>query len=554
MLTVFDASTRRSAPLKAFCVICAALATVLSASLRSAHADGYQVNYYVTDTSFNVKDHPSSHYYPVNGPFPSGCGVEMAFPGPSQSDARPPSASASIRLADIADRTSRFRLADASDRVATLGGPVSTTVTWQGSSSPPACVVLEQDCFVTWSGEAGVTGHCSNPLGGSPNSLSPVGQSWSYSVYTVINNPGTTIPVPDCAPVADVVIPLSVQGAIGCECSVSVHPVNINLYGATPDASNKQNIIIGQQCTSAMVGLPSTPSGTTFAYSWSVSGTTFQDWEPSPPASAPASANPNGSYYVDGPGPLNLPTAQWYWNEDKHPETVSCTVTVTPPTNLGTSFTITESNQVNVEVPGWTAFGTGGLMQINSHAPGGLGYWLYAGPANFDALGGMDWKATVTSADPTLFGTGTVTLCQLITPNMSRTIGSSTQYWSLNGQQGLDTDFPYGWGSQPPTYEANDSPGVHLTSLTNITAATVNDQFDDYLLYMPPGANAHWVPLATFQWSTNGSATIPATGNWADFGTGSAGPVTPNGSPVNFISSHSFPSWTRNSKVANGHF
>gem|GEM_PF-5156224 len=63
------------------------------------------------------------------------------------------------------------------------------------------------------------------------------------------------------------------------------------------------------------------------------------------------------------------------------------------------------------------------------------------------------------------------------------------------------------------------------------------------------GCNQQCVPLANFVWSTNGTADIPASGDWSKF-TGNAGTVDPSGSSVPFSRSNTFPSW--NNIVVNG--
>jgi len=67
-------------------------------------------------------------------------------------------------------------------------------------------------------------------------------------------------------------------------------------------------------------------------------------------------------------------------------------------------------------------------------------------------------------------------------------------------------------------------------------------------MYLPPGSDVQWVPLAAFAWSTNGSATIPVSGKWSDYVlenfSDSAGTVTPSAmTPFKPWNTH--PSWTQ---------
>ena len=112
---------------------------------------------------------------------------------------------------------------------------------------------------------------------------------------------------------------------------------------------------------------------------------------------------------------------------------------------------------------------------------------------------------------------------------------------------------PYNWDTtgsyappyNPTSYIADDNPYIALS--TSIVSATMKHQFTDYLMFQPPGSS-QWVPLGTATWSTNGSAAIPGTGNWADYakqnGSGSAGTVSPT-SQTNFTAVNTFPAWTR---------
>ncbi len=333
-------------------------------------------------------------------------------------------------------------------------------------------------------------------------------------------------------------------------------PTSLSLGGTTKDADNNDNILVGQHCTASMTGLPddsSWPTKTT--YQWSVSGTTFQSWDWVDPPPPDFNSDEGHTNYVDGPGPLTNPTASWYWNDlmgsgASTSETVSCTATVTPPT--GSPLTVTAEKKVNVWRPNWRATGEGGIMQVSVpfYANSTDDFWLWAGPLAGSSNGvGMYWEATVSppsTPSPTLFGAGSIQLVQIITPNLSYTKSvlfgiPYTRNSPENGQEGLDSTCPYGWETvTAPNYSASDSPGLQL--LSNTISATVADVFEDYLMYEPPGSG-QYVPLAHFNWSTNGNATQPSSGGWAAY-SGSAGTVSPSGSAVPFTQYHDFPAWT----------
>ncbi len=334
------------------------------------------------------------------------------------------------------------------------------------------------------------------------------------------------------------------------EVTLTTTPLNLALRGTTP-GNGSLNILVGQHCTSSwVIGQGSRIYVTLSNYQWSVSGTTFQIWSADTPANGNNPYNPDASYEVDGPGPLTNPTAGWYWNDlQKTTETVSCTATVTPPPGYGAPFPVTVTQKVTVMRPQWTATGTGGNVQVNTAEPGGNGtdYWLWAGPtAGTSNAGGMDWLATVSSPNAALFGNGSLMLVQLVWPNESYTTtglfgNTVTKPDPENGQDGLDASFPYPWAQITPVYKSNDNPGLQLNN--SVLSAEVDDTFEDYLMYFAPGSN-QCVPLAHFGWSAHGSATIPGTNNWANYGSGSAGPVYPSGTN-NFLAINYFPMWTQ---------
>ncbi len=191
-------------------------------------------------------------------------------------------------------------------------------------------------------------------------------------------------------------------------------------------------------------------------------------------------------------------------------------------------------------------------MLVGTAEPGSNGSdeWLYAAPVPASGEpGGMSWYATVSPpAAPVTFGAGQLQLVQIVTIDAGYSVLNGDSYTCVeNGQPGLDTSCPYPWiDVQPPTYATNDNPGLDLTSLKAVSAY-LDDQFEDYLMYEPPGSGSQWVTVGHFVWSTNGFAYIPSTHNWADYGQYNlAGTVDPSSNAVKFAAGNTFPSWTQN--------
>jgi len=307
--------------------------------------------------------------------------------------------------------------------------------------------------------------------------------------------------------------------------SVSGDSVTINPGSAVKDSNGTYNILVGQGCT-ASLNTPPFSVQQQSGWTWTVSGITFQDWQPTSPN------NPDASYYVGGSGPLTNSTAHWFWN-DPGPtptnETVTCTATVTPPDGKTAPFQVSVTQKVKVYVPSYNAHGIGGYMQVNSSYPGASGPELWAGPtaamtAN-NQPGGMYWEASVFTPPQPAFGAGRLALVQIAKPNSSyRNLTPPVQNHPNpnNGMTGLDGTFPYGDvvpEAQEPLKD-DDNPDIHLVGLGPMGgvvagSATFSSSYTDYLMYRPPGSddNTRWIALAQFSWNTNGNATIPDPNN-----------------------------------------
>jgi hypothetical protein len=339
------------------------------------------------------------------------------------------------------------------------------------------------------------------------------------------------------------------SGDATADVSYTVYPAYLDVGGTTPDSDGNLDILIGQQCSASIVGLPG-GTGWTTTYLWSVSGSTLQSWTVSAINLQNPSQSQGTTTFVGGFGTsTNATLPKWFWydqgKDSDTSETVSCTVTLTPPSGEGSPFTLNVSQPVNVYEPNWSCMGTSGTMEVNDNYGDDkvkTDYWLFAGPIT-GAGRGMTWNATL-AAPSSIFSAGTIEMLQLITPGLEYTASKVAYVYSVNGDQGLDTSYPYNWIGTTPPYMSGDSPGVNLTAL-NATSASVNDVFDDYLMYTAPNSSQP-VPLAFFTWHTNGSATLTDGETWATY-SGSSGTVSPIGPPVNFTEDNTFPKWTQNS-------
>lgn len=453
-----------------------------------------------------------------------------------------------------------YKLVSPGPTPVTSAGTFTVTFTWNGAGTPPDNIP-----FLVWA-KASISPYPPAPSvnnGYADNSGPGLSQGWH------LENKATG----GARVVSFTSKPFNIQSSSGVidgvEVSIAAYPITINLTGTTPDSSGNQNILIGQGCTAGVSGIPADLMNNTAhkpVYNWSIGGTTFQSWSPTTPANPnatpPTPANANASYYDPSSGPLTNATAHWYWNDPANKsETVTCTVTLTPPAGQGAAFNITVTKSVSVQRPSWYANETGGYMQVNTNAANRNGaICLYAGHASGQSGGGMNWTANVEPS--ALFTSGTLELVQLVIPNVTYVTNTGAGVPGIthsdpeNDQFGLDTRYPYPWNRQgsyqppyvPVDYATDDSPFLELNN--GVASATLQDQFVDYLMFLPPdgGAGSSWVPLSTASWNTNGNATIPGTNNWADFtlwyGYDTAGTVNPTGTTP-FNTTNGFPSWTR---------
>ncbi len=423
-------------------------------------------------------------------------------------------------------------------------GPLNATFTWQpafAGEPAPSAVIIQENCSVTmawsYSGGATLTGSDSTGFGQSGSISGSTGNNVTISGTSYSGaSGGSSVSAPACSASASQSGSSGTAGGAQASFTVTYNatatPVTISLSGTLVnsntgqpvlDSSGNQQILIGQPCTATLVGIPTSNGWKTTNLSWTVSGSTLAVW----------GGNNTSSTYLPFLSPNNSTSPSWYWSDlgpKSTAEKVTCTATVTPPAGEGAAFPISVTQNVTVYVPGWTCTGTAGTMQINSLWPSGNGtdLCLWAGPLSGTNGRGMTWTATVSApAGCPALGTGVLEMVQIETPNSIYVSTAGTTYKrSNNGQQGLDSTYPYPFSA--PSYTSGDSPGFDLTS-HSAASAQLQYQFVDTLMFEPSGGG-QYVPLANYSWSTPASSTAS---------------VSPAGT-TNFTASNTFPSWTQN--------
>ena len=174
---------------------------------------------------------------------------------------------------------------------------------------------------------------------------------------------------------------------------------------------------------------------------------------------------------------------------------------------------VTASANVQVYAP-YYFFGQNEGKVFLNNACVGLGSFDGAGDLAVDDPPGTKppgMKLTAKARTPDSFWTsggsksGSISFFQLVYRQAYLSIGSGRLEYTTNHAYYLDANAPYG-GSAPANsgapnssnLELDDSPEFHFVRYT--LGYAVDDRFKSYLMYIPPGKDVSWVPLAAFSW------------------------------------------------------
>ncbi len=440
-------------------------------------------------------------------------------------------------------------------------GEIKTVFTWQPNSAqtqasdpPPAWVLVQETSSAACLGfdtpSHPSSGSCDDGLGDS-QSKSVMDRHFPISCtrtrYRAV--PGRQTVSLTCSPSAQA------TGASGVMVlyNAAVFPITINLTGTTPDSSGNQNILVGQRCNASVSGIPVDLLNNTVhppVYNWSVSGNTFQSW-------TVTGSGSTSSAKVKYTGDTTSATTHWYWNDFAGPQTVACTVTLTPPDGQGVPFSVTASQKVNLYTPQTTENPTLGRVQINNYAPAPPypnNPAFYLGRIRQLPLGIIFTTQVQTPSLFTSQGSGSWNMVQGISPNTWKMqYGKTEEPYPDNGKSGLDTSYPFYPGgassSFPQSVPANnltaqpcDSPGIPSLSNFYVRYRTAQS-FQTYIMYRPPGSDTQWVPIWRVEWNWNADASVMSApgymwSNWDDTNSPGAAAITSNSATT------LFPTWS----------
>jgi len=300
-----------------------------------------------------------------------------------------------------------------------------------------------------------------------------------------------------------------------------VHILWTNRVDITGTSGN--SIIVGQQVN--LTATIDTPGIATSNFTWSVSGSAISNW---------VVASDSSSAQVLPLTQTNNPTISYYWVSGGQ-QNVSCSVLLNNG-SIATSqagFTVQRPNNgVNaVSVGTITCDANYYLQGVRVTTP----YLHFGDGANNPGV------LFTNVPDPSIQGSNQ--WVQIAGLAQSETANAGT-LWLYNAS-GVDGAFPYQSVRAPQAVA--DSPGLGNPDTasglnTNYTAATVQNGYDMWLMFVPTnGVNNMWVPLKKVHWGWGGAATRSGT-VWS-LTPGSASVTTPAVSDT--PNAASYPTWTQ---------
>ncbi len=384
------------------------------------------------------------------------------------------------------------------------GGQIEAQWIWNASSPPgpvPQQVIVKQYSSASWESTT-ASGNCDDALKDAavPGSQQATSSGTHYSVKPADANGNLEV---YCTPTASVA-----QGSSGVYYMASASPVFINLGSAIKDSSGNLHILVGQQCSATLSGIPQ--GCTTSPLKWTATGNTVQSssWNV---ASGDTSATFAGlvNPYTFTQATLQATGPSWYWDDSTTSQTVTCTATVTPPSGQGSPFPITVTQKVTLDIPTYTPGASVGTVQLDSSWGGNPGAPALHAGYGANNVPGITWKDTVTT--PALYAAkGYWYHVQLISVSRYRTPMKKTTAIGEAGDSvtgALDSgpgdaggvSYVYGSISFPadgtqPSSGNNDSPGLVLNDAYQ-EYNVKTESFQDFVMYQLDGTNSISAPL-----------------------------------------------------------
>lgn len=269
------------------------------------------------------------------------------------------------------------------------------------------------------------------------------------------------------------------------------------------------------------------PTVTVQEYEWTLPGTTFKDY---------VANQSTGTLTPLAAGDKNQQIVRFYWADTGDAREVKCRVKVN-----NKWYDI--KNKVDVKKPTSTLTATIGEVKLNG-AGDRCGLYPKAGQTD-----GLSFTGKVEV--PTGFAEGSWNWVQLVNDGLQRKLANGTVERGNNfGTYVLDNTYPY----EPPPYSAHpgtaggyatgeektnsDTPSSGLDPNT-LQSKETHDNFQTFLMFLPPGEESRYVPVRKFTWWWKYKATTTA-GVWSVVA-GSTGE-----DKTDSVETTSHPTWTAN--------
>lgn len=417
---------------------------------------------------------------------------------------------------------------------ASCTGTISTTFTWTPAypgEPPPSCAILTQTCTARYDTVTG--GSCDDGLGDTGGGVG-YGKTVSKTLYTVVSSPGASYTA-TCSPSASISGPANymggANGTVSVYYSASLAPVLLTLSGTTKDSSHQDNILIGQGCTGSLSASPATLSG----WQWTISGDTFKSF-----VTGTNGSKPYGRVNYLSSADLANPSPHWFWKRGDDfgsIQTVSCTAQAS--INNVPIGTVTGQKTVSV----WRPY-----FKFNA-VPQGVNIVGTPGTPGVEVVGNIAWNGSV--GTPNLFrsywgSAGIWQFTQLC--NLYRYAPPPFYVLINTGGPVLDAEFNYSskqgapWPADstdavPDQRSDGDAPTMGLFAHDN---ATINDSFQTYMMYQPPGNDVQWAPLNKMGWTWQCNINYVSTpGQPSHYNPNPPGTIT----VLDNAATASFPTW-----------
>jgi hypothetical protein len=270
------------------------------------------------------------------------------------------------------------------------------------------------------------------------------------------------------------------------------------------------------------------PNVTLANFKWTIQGKTFANY---------AADETSGKLTPLYPADLDDQKVVYYWADADDNREIQCELTAN-------GQRIVARERMNVKKPEWSFTTKLGRVAIY---PIGTIFGLCPTPTTTQ---GIDFTAEVKV--PYGFEEGRWNYVQLVEPGRQRTLADGrVEYDNFEGQWVLDTTYPYeprpyaptpGYpGSWPTstTHTEGDSPRFLLDPTSQ--NARADDYFQMFVMFLPPGDETRYVPLAKVDWHWGGQVTNASSG-WRLTG------ANQRASSASATSDH--PTWTGNVQPA----